>query len=232
MDDIASRDIEHIVCLGDMVGYGPNPCECLDLIMERCDWALMGNHDFAALFEPTNFNIGAESSSYWVREQLENEPDAEKRARRWNFLGSLPVKQMYDGILAVHGSPRRPINEYIFPDDVVNSQSKIRQIFERFEHICMTGHTHVQGLITDETAFYTPDEFAYAYAFNDYEKVIINVGSVGQPRDRDPRAAYAVFDDEMVEFYRLEYDIAAVVAKIEAIPQLNEFFGQRLLDGR
>ncbi len=232
LDDIARREIGRIICLGDNLGYGPDPRQCLDLVIERCEWSLMGNHDFAALYEPTNFNAGAESAAFWTRRQLETEPDADARARRWEFLGSLCIRQTFDGMLCVHGSPRRPINEYIFVDDVATAPTKMSQIFDRIERGCLVGHTHVQGLFTDEPDFYPPDEFDYTYKFNDWEKVIINVGSVGQPRDRDPRAAYGVLHEDHVEFVRLEYDIAATIRKIEAIPDVNDFFGQRLLEGR
>jgi diadenosine tetraphosphatase ApaH/serine/threonine PP2A family protein phosphatase len=230
--DIDRQGVKRIICLGDNVGYGPNPRECLDLIIERCEWSLMGNHDFAALYEPTNFNAGAESAAFWTRRQLETETDAAARSRRWNFLGALRVRQILDGILCVHGSPRRPINEYIFVDDVATSPTKMSQIFDRIEHRCLVGHTHVQGLFTDEPDFYPPDEFDYKYKFNDWEKVVINVGSVGQPRDRDPRAAYGILHEDHVEFIRLEYDIATTIRKIEAVADVNDFFGQRLLEGR
>lgn len=233
LGDIEARKIENIVCLGDIVGYGPNPRECLDLVIERCRWALMGNHDYAVLYEPTNFNAGAEAAAFWTRRQFELEPDPQLRRRRWEFLCAMETRgSLGERLLCVHGSPRRPINEYIFADDVTTAPGKMASLFERVERCCFVGHTHVQGIFTDEPDFYPPGELGPAYTFNDYEKVIINVGSVGQPRDRDPRAGYAVLYEDRVEFYRLEYDIPAVVKKVEAIDELNDFFGQRLLEGR
>lgn len=221
------------MCLGDIVGYGPNPRECLDLVIERCDWALMGNHDYAVLYEPTNFNVGAETASFWTRRQFELEPDKAKRAMRWNYLGGLTIRQtLADGVISVHGSPRRPINEYIFADDVATAPTKMQQIFDRLERGCFVGHTHVQGVFTDEPDFYNPTELKGQYSFREEEKFIINVGSVGQPRDRDPRSGYTLFFEDHVEFVRLEYDIKSVIAKVEKIPDLNDFFGQRLLEGR
>src|SRR5689334_10308403 len=75
LDEIARRGITEIVCLGDVVGYGPNPMECLDLVIERCKASLMGNHDFAVFYEPFNFNSGAEQACFWTRGQFENDPD-------------------------------------------------------------------------------------------------------------------------------------------------------------
>lgn len=231
LDDIKKRGIEDVYCLGDTIGYGPNPLECLDLVMEKCRWMLMGNHDFAALFEPTAFNSSAESAAYWTRRQFELEPDEAKRRRRWQFLGNLDFRQTLGAGMCYHASPRRPINEYIFPDDIFIMPAKIRQIFDRVKTRCFVGHTHHPGVFTDEPEFYPPPELDYVYRFND-EKCIINPGSVGQPRDHDPRSSYAIVSDTQVEFIRLEYDVQAVIKKIKKIDQLNNFLGTRLLDGR
>jgi diadenosine tetraphosphatase ApaH/serine/threonine PP2A family protein phosphatase len=232
--DIDRRGIKRIVCLGDIIGYGPNPRECLDIIIDRCEWALMGNHDYAVMYEPTNFNAGAEAAAFWTRRQFELEPDAARRNRWWKFLGGLQIRQFFgNDLMAVHGSPRRPINEYVFADDVTTAPTKMQQIFDRVERACFVGHTHVQGVFTDEPDFYAPAELGNKYEFDERERVVINVGSVGQPRDRDPRSAYTILHgDEGVEFVRIEYDIKAVVRKVEAIPDLNDFFGHRLLEGR
>jgi len=231
--DIEQRDVERIVCLGDIIGYGPNPRECLDLIIERCEWALMGNHDFAVLYEPTNFNAGAESAAFWTRRQFELDDDPDARARRWKFLGQLEIRHQFgEGFMAVHGSPRRPINEYIFADDAATSPTKMQQIFDRVDRCCLVGHTHVQGVFTDTPEFMPPGEFNHRYEFTNGRKIVVNVGSVGQPRDRDPRSGYAILHDDGIEFVRIEYDIGAVVEKVEQISELNDFFGHRLLEGR
>src|SRR5688500_20115241 len=81
--EIDRRGIQQIVCLGDVVGYGPNPMECLDLVRQRTRVSLMGNHDFAVFYEPFNFNTGAEAACYWTRKQFENDPDSARRADRW-----------------------------------------------------------------------------------------------------------------------------------------------------
>lgn len=232
LKDVEARGIEKAVCLGDIVGYGPNPCECLDLVVEHCEWALLGNHDFAVLFEPTNFNVAAEQACYWTRKQFEDEPDDDIRRKRWEALGLLKIRMQVNNAICVHASPRRPIDEYIFPDDPLTAPMKMSQIFERVKERAFVGHTHVPGVFTDEPDFYPPSELGDVYTFNGREKCIINPGSVGQPRDRDPRASYAVLHDDKVEFVRLEYDIQSVVTKIKAQPELNDFCGLRLLEGR
>ena len=232
MADIDSRGVDQIVCLGDTIGYGPDPLQCLDMVIERCEWALMGNHDFAVLYEPTSFNTSAEAAAFWTRQQLVNEPDPEAQRKRWEFLGKLPVRKNEMGAQWFHASPRRPINEYIFPDDVITAPTKMRQVFDRIEKRCFVGHTHVTGVFTDEPDFYPPADLGGSYKFQDGEKCVINPGSVGQPRDRDPRASYALLHDDFVEFIRVEYPVEKVVAKVKQIRELNDFLGTRLIDGR
>jgi len=235
--DIDSVGADRIVCLGDIIGYGPEPLESVDLVAERCEWSLLGNHDFAVLYEPTNFNPGAESAAYWTRDQFEAEPDEAKRRERYEFLGRLRVRVVEKigpwPLLAVHGSPRKPINEYIFPDDAINAYEKMRQIFDRVDRLAIVGHTHVPGVFTDETDFYPPDELGEGgFKLREGEKVIINVGSVGQPRDGDPRACYALLYQDRVEFRRVEYDIKDTADKIKAITELDDYLAERLFSGQ
>lgn len=239
LNDIAGRRITRIVCLGDVVGYGPQPKECLDLIRKHCTMSLMGNHDYAVLYEPNKFNMGAESACFWTRQQLEEETDLELRNARWDFLGQMPVKHVMDDIepglgevAFVHGSPRRPVNEYIFPDDVYNNPNKIQGLFDRFGHLCFVGHTHVPGVFLDTPDFYSPDELEGIYEIDPGRKALINVGSVGQPRDRDNRASYVILQDDAVEFIRVAYDVDAVMKKVLDIPELDDYLGTRLKEGR
>jgi predicted phosphodiesterase len=232
--DIDSKGVDRIVCLGDILGYGPNPVECVDLVAEHCEWSLLGNHDYGALYEPTNFNAAAEQAAYWTRAQFDQQADKSIAARHWDFLGSLRVRTSIGDFLCVHGTPRRPINEYLFPDDAINSPVKMQQIFDRIPTHCMSGHTHVPGVFTAEPDFYPPDDVEGSFNFGKEEHIIINPGSVGQPRDLDPRSSYAIIndDDKTVDFYRLDYDIDAVAEKIYAIPELSNWLGDRLREGR
>jgi diadenosine tetraphosphatase ApaH/serine/threonine PP2A family protein phosphatase len=215
-----------------VIGYGPNPIECLDLIMQRASVTLMGNHDFAVFYEPYNFNIGAEQACFWTREQFESDPDVERRARRWKFLAGLPVYEKRPGeLMAVHASPRRPVNEYIFPDDIYTNPNKFGPIFERVERICFCGHTHVPGVFLEGPDFYSPEELDQRFELGN-DRAVVNVGSVGQPRDRDPRSSFVIFDGDSVEFVRVAYEVERTVKKFEAIPELDNFLGARLRDGR
>ena len=238
--DIEKRGIETIYCLGDVIGYGPNPKECLDLIIKKTKWCVLGNHDYAVFYEPTNFNYGAEQASFWTRDVLEIEEEKPLRDRRWSFLGELPMRRTLKAKLGlntavidfVHASPRKPVNEYIFPDDVYSNPLKVRILFERIKHICFVGHTHLPGVFLDEPDFYLPSELGDAYPIIDDEKAIINIGSVGQPRDIDNRASYVYVDESEAHFVRLEYDYGTTVQKILAIEQLDNFQAERLREGR
>ena len=95
----------------------------------------------------------------------------------------------------------------------------------------LCGHTHVPGVFLEGPDFYSPDELDYKFELTD-EKAIINVGSVGQPRDRDPRASFVVVTDTAIEFVRIPYDVDGTVAKVKNTPELDPFLGTRLLDGR
>ena len=114
LDDVAAHDVEAIYCLGDIIGYGPNPRECLELVM---DWpvVLLGNHDQAVMFDPTDFTPIAERATLWTRRQLEAPiPSRDDSEQRWEFLAERPLSYRDGDFLFVHGSPSNPLNEYIF----------------------------------------------------------------------------------------------------------------------
>lgn len=238
--DIEKRQIKTIYCLGDVIGYGPDPKECMDLVIAKTKWCVLGNHDYAAFYEPTNFNYAAEQASFWTREVLEEDKDKRRQAGWWSFLGQLPMRQTLKAKLGkqaaimdfVHASPRKPINEYVFPDDVYSHPLKVRTLFSRVKHICFIGHTHLPGVFLDEPDFYLPGELGDSYPVIDNEKAIINVGSVGQPRDKDNRASYAYVNENRVYFVRLEYDYKTTMEKIKAIERLDNFHAERLAEGR
>ena len=230
MADIREQEVTEIYCLGDVVGYGPNPRECIDQIM-KCKVCLLGNHDQGALFDPEGFNTGAERAIFWTRSQLENcaggSPDGH---RRWDFLGERPRNHQEGLFLFVHGSARNPLNEYVFPEDIYNRR-KMEKIFALIERHVFQGHTHVPGVFTENLRFFSPEEIDYEYQLED-GKTMINVGSVGQPRDGDPRACYVVLEDDLVRFRRVEYPLEETIQKIYEIPDLDNFLGDRLRDGR
>lgn len=236
LEDINKHDVTDIYCLGDIIGYGPSPRECVDLVM-KCKVVILGNHDQGAMFDPDGFNPSAEKAIFWTREQLEapNE-QREKREERWEFLAERPRSYREENILFVHGSARNPLNEYVFPEDIYN-QRKMERIFALVEKYCFQGHTHVPGIFTEQQdedgsyAFFSPEEIDYEHKL-DERKTLCNVGSVGQPRDGDPRACYVLLDDKTIKYRRVDYDVDTTVQKIYNIPDLENFLGDRLRDGR
>lgn len=248
LKDIEQQQADAVYCLGDVVGYGPNPRECIDLVMTM-DHCVLGNHDQGALFDPEGFSSGAERAIFWTRQQLEEPPcgeglesDAarESRAKRWNFLSRLPRTIREGDTLFVHGSPRNPLSEYVFPEDAQNPR-KMDRIFSMIPRLCFQGHTHVPGIFPQDGRFCRPDqlgsplrgaaEMPAGYRLGP-EKVMINVGSVGQPRDGDPRSCYVLWEGDTIYFRRVAYPVQNTVAKIHAIPALDRFLGDRLLEGR
>jgi predicted phosphodiesterase len=230
LDDIAKQNVDEIYCLGDVVGYGPNPRECIDLVM-KCKVVLLGNHDQGAMFDPEGFNPPAQRAIFWTRAQLEAAIDHRQvRERRWEFLAERPRTFREDGFLFVHGSARNPLNEYVFPEDIYN-QRKMERIFALVDRYCFQGHTHVPGIFTESLEFHSPEEIDYVYQL-DGRKTLCNVGSVGQPRDGDWRACYIMLEGDTIRYRRIEYDIDSTVQKIYNVPDLENFLGDRLRDGR
>lgn len=230
---IDELDVDEIICLGDIIGYGPDPLRCLDTVIERCQLTILGNHDQAALFDPEGFNPVAMKAIFWTRDQLENDrTDLAKADRRWDFLGELPRRQDEGEFLFVHGSPRDPTNEYVFPETVYE-RDLLSLLMSRFERYCFQGHTHIPGVFFESGSFVAPEERDHFFRL-DADKCMINVGSVGQPRDGNPKSCFVVLDTEekTVEFHRVEYDVETTRQKIHNTPDLENMLGDRLLGGR
>jgi len=231
--DIKEQGISTVICLGDIVGYGPNPVECLDYVMDKCEFTILGNHDQATLFDPDSFNPVALKAIYWTRTQLEKGIGVDQRVDvRWEFLGGLPRRHDEGRFVFVHGSPRDPTNEYVFPEDIYE-RNKMDALFNRIEKFCFQGHTHMPGVFVEKGDFLPPEECNYLYELNE-RKAMINVGSVGQPRDGDPRACYVVLDDEedKIIYRRVAYPVSVTRQKIYEIPDLDNMLGDRLIAGR
>ena len=228
--DIDEQGVEEIYCLGDLVGYGPNPIECIDIMMKRANVCLLGNHDQATLFDPEGFNSGAERAIFWTREKLERDPDKERANLRWEFLGQLPRVHREGDFIYVHGSPRNPLNEYVFQDDIYDDR-KMERLFSVVPKYSFQGHTHVPGVFTESREFFTPADVDNKYTLTG-KKAMINVGSVGQPRDRNPFACYVILEDTTITFRRVEYPIEITMEKIFAVPELDHYLGERLKVGK
>lgn len=229
-DHIAESGCERICCLGDVVGYGPDPKACIDRVMEF-EFCLIGNHDHAVFMEPLGFNTAAERAVFWTRGVIDEEPDEALRRRRWEFVGGMEQVHADNGRSYVHGSPRHPMHEYLFPDEPEMGLSKLVGVFEMIEGACFVGHTHLPGVFTEEFQFLTPSQIGHKYDLGG-RKAVINVGSVGQPRDLDPRACYVTVDGDEIRWHRVPYDHKTTMEKILAVDALDEFLANRLAEGR
>lgn len=236
LQDIKDRKIETIYCLGDIIDYGPDPEACVDLAYEF-DVNLLGNHEEAVLNMPVGFNPVARRSLLWTRSRLKPGilSSGSKRSR-WRFVQELPRSLEMDDILLVHGSPRDPTAEYILKSDTEDLMGevpeKIREILGMVRRLCFCGHSHMPGLITEDGTFYEPEEIEGFFPLAGSSKLVVNVGSVGQPRDHDPRACYVILDDNSVNYVRVEYDVQKTIEKIKQIEELDDYNGERLVEGR
>jgi predicted phosphodiesterase len=207
-------DVDATWCLGDVVGYGPDPNECIARLRLLPNFiCLMGNHDAAALgnIQLDAFNYDARRSIEWIQEVLTPESLA--------YLKDLPdiVKVADMGVTLAHGSPRNPVWEYIL------DLHSAGQNFKHFDtRVCMVGHTHlpIAYLLENVDGDYydlqwqLPDE---NHSLTLSARAIVNPGSVGQPRDHDPRASYAIFTPESFswQIHRVQYDIPSVQKRIK-----------------
>lgn len=203
---VESEQIDQLWCLGDVVGYGPNPNECVARMRKAATVCLVGNHDWAALdkIDISDFNPEARRAILWTQAALTDESR--------DFLDGLDGRSnsAHQNFTLAHASPRHPIWEYLL------SAHAASENFSYFEtRYCLVGHTHKPIIFRKEEsqmdalplqpAVNVPLPLAHANGV----RFIINPGSVGQPRDNDPRAAYAIFDDEegTLTFFRIPYDI-------------------------
>lgn len=210
LDDIEHRGgVDEIWCLGDIIGYGPDPRECLSITRQTANICIAGNHDWAAVgkINTSDFNPDAVAANQWTVQQLSDE-DME-------YLSNLPPFIEKGDFTLAHGSPREPIREYLL------SAGATRQNLAYFKtQFCLVGHSHQPVVFNcDETEdssarYFMPD----GPVATSEGRLIINPGSVGQPRDGNPNAAYAIFDSkqQLIRLYRVPYDIRSTQEKMQA----------------
>jgi diadenosine tetraphosphatase ApaH/serine/threonine PP2A family protein phosphatase len=157
-------------------------------------------------------------------------PNRQAADARWEFLSERPQKHREGDFLFVHGSPRNPLNEYIFPEDIY-SEVKMRSIFAQVPRYMFQGHTHVPGIFLESMEFLSPEDVGSEYVL-DGRKTLCNVGSVGQPRDGDGRACYVLLDGQTIRYRRVAYDVETTIRKIREIDELDDFLAERLRGGR
>ena len=226
----AAGGFERVLCLGDVVGYGPDPGECLALLRSYDHAAVAGNHDLAAIGELSveTFNPAARTAAMWTRHRLTPDEQA--------YLRSNPLRHEEAEATLVHGTPREPVWEYFLP--WLMPPQVTAECFSLFSTpLCLLGHSHLP-FACDESGSVTPLQPGAVVALDgahalDRARIILNPGSVGQPRDGDPRAAYAVYDTvaRTVTHHRVHYDIERTQAKMTAAG-LPDSLAARLSFGR
>lgn len=210
--DAASEGALGILCLGDVVGYGADPAPCIELLGERSLLMVAGNHEHGALglLDVGWFNSAARAAALWTRDRL--------GADHQNFLTGLPLASTLGEATCVHASPRRP-EEW---DYLLSAEDGFQAFGDFATRLCFVGHSHRPGVWSLGSSGPAYEDLAgpafhdRRIPFHDGRRYIINVGSVGQPRDRDPRAAYVLWDEDerSVTLRRVTYDHKAAAAKI------------------
>ncbi|MFH1709023.1 MAG: metallophosphoesterase family protein [Planctomycetota bacterium] len=238
MKDLREQDARTVYCIGDVIGYGPDPIPCVDIVMAVCTMSTMGNHDFGLVKMPFGFNKYAREAIEWTRTRMKPGLLDFAARRRWKWIENLPQTHKEGRIHYLHASPLDPIMDYVKESDVedmgLGVSDKMKLIFDKVEHLCFIGHTHRPAVFTDDYHCLRPDQLVDdRMELDPGRKYLINIGSVGQPRDLDPRACYVLFDGERnIRFRRVAYDVDQTVQRIHAIPALDPRLGDRLRDGR
>jgi len=223
LDAFGKEGVDQLLCVGDVVGYGANPRECCQIVASTAAVIVAGNHDWASvgLFNADYFNDDARKAVLWTRTML----DESSR----NFLESLKLTYQNDAVTLVHGSLNNP-KEFQYILDCYATEETF-QLMKT--DVCFIGHTHVTGVFMKYADEHIGYNRATSFRIESGNKYIINVGSVGQPRDGDPHAAFCIYDSATkdVSIKRVAYDAQKARAKIiEA--GLPSFLGDRLLNGR
>lgn len=232
--DIERKRVKKIICLGDVIGYGPDPNAVIDIARRTFDMIIEGNHDEAIAYRiPRHFKRLAARAALWTRQRVKpkkgRSPGQKDQRDRWKFLRGLPDTDALGGWLLAHGSPVSNL-------DYVYDKNAALEVFERdmdnFK-TCFLGHTHVPGIFLQdvgEGVHYVPAEEGKRYRVKS-RKMIINVGSVGQPRDGDSRACWVLArDDGTFSFRRVKYEVEETADKIWS-SGLDKSLGERLFVG-
>ena len=258
--DLDQQPVDRLLVLGDLINYGAAPVACVERVVTMADIIILGNHEQALLGEIEGMNGAAGAGLGWTGEQLASSEVWRELIAEARFPQA--SRQVVDGVELVHGSPRDPVLEYVWPGNTSYFRIFNRQIDERLLQIleattarhCLCGHTHIPAALLrrskaallegipcqrslsfsgQHTMFFVPDGPQLLTGLSAVS-VILNPGSVGQPRDGDPRAAYAIYDGDTFSFRRVEYDIPTAQQRIRALPieaEAREWLAARLEKG-
>jgi predicted phosphodiesterase len=225
---IETLGVERIYCLGDIIGYGPDPIKIIQMIREKVYACILGNHDEAAMIEPKYFNRIPYEAIMWTKIQLSYRCEDELQ-----YLSTLPAILKDEGMVFTHGLLDNNMCYVDNTDDLL-------VIFERMEAddiICFGGHSHFPSVWSlNNDGQMSPIDLKPGQSFQmkpEMGKLWVNVGSVGQPRDGDNRSSFMTWDTESrtLTYHRIEYDFKTTMGKIRKIPELDNFLAERLEKG-
>ena len=216
--DLDRRMVTSLACLGDFVGYGASPNECIDRLGPRLEVAVIGNHDLAACggLQLGTFQSDAAIAAQWTGRHL--------RPESRSYLMSLPETVRWHGLRLVHATPSSP-RAWHYVLSIADATEEMMAFDER---TCVVGHSHVPGAFVGDGDVVRYRRDALLTIENEH-RYLVNAGSVGQPRDGDPRAAYLLVDEDAktLEHVRVEYDVETAMEKIRAAG-LPSFLAERL----
>jgi len=223
LNQIEKLRVDEIHCLGDVVGYGCNPIECLNLIDKNAKVKLMGNHEYAILghISTDTYTAIAKMSTEWTRNTLTD--------REFSIISDFKMKKSFDNILMVHASPYE--NDYW--RYILTPEEAYRAFEDISEKICFYGHSHIPMIFTESSSGLPRRQVGHDFDPFEESRYLVNIGSVGQPRDNDPRACFVTFDTESqdIKYHRVEYDINKAQSKMTKA-KLPEMLINRLAVGR
>ena len=222
--------VTRVFCLGDLVCYGADSIEC---VRQSNDWDIViaGDWDTAMIHHaPSQWNPTINQHIAYIRSEFRHASDSKHLIET---IKSFKASHIESGIHFVHGTPLSA-REWIFPEDIYNPK-KLNRIAETFETVCVGGHAHLNGWFTrndDSNWEFKQPVPGRPYNIRTANRTIVTVGSVGQPRDADPRASFLIRDGDFATFHRIEYDIETAAKKIRSNPAIDNMYAERLHHGR
>lgn len=220
LEDARNRGgFDEVWGLGDTVGYGPDPGACIELLKQHDCVSVVGNHDLAAvgMLSTSDFNSNARIAAEWTATRL--------TAEHVHFLSALPQVVQREDFTLVHGSLRSPVLEYLVSPDTAMATFQMLE-----SRTCVVGHSHIPFICREREPISSFEPFPEGEAVPlGKDRMIVNPGGVGQPRDRDPRPSYAIYDggEDTIERHRVSYDIQVTQGKMRTAG-LPEALAQRL----
>lgn len=211
---IEEANVDAIYCLGDIVGYNADPVACVDLVREHCAGVVLGNHDAAVADDANRDHLPADARAAAQHNR------ARLSEAQLEYLASLPLTLTVENCTLVHATPESPMAW-----KRITTYPAARSQFDHFDtDVCFVGHTHIPAVISNDLG---------VFQVRSGHRYLINVGSVGQPRDQNPKLSFGLFDTDQFSYHnvRLDYDVEGAAQKVRESPELPDRLASRLEEG-